>query len=116
MPEYQKWKQLIGNKKRRQILYLLRNMGVATQAQIQDEFRKRNVFPSWMAIHNHVKILEGNKMLVRTMHPPLMPERKQQGKIVKAKTSLYITYELTAEASMWLNALESKGKGMLEGS
>lgn len=107
MDEYRiKWKQLIANKKRRQILFLLRNMGVATQAQIQEEFRKRNMMVSWPSIHKHLAYLIESKMVKKIEFESMEKggEKKKEGK--------YKIMELTAEARLWLNNLESKGKDL----
>lgn len=100
-----KWKQLIANKKRRQILFLLRNMGVATQSQIQEEFRKRNMMVSWPSIHKHLAHLIESKMVKKTEFEPMEKgDKNKEGK--------YKIMELTAEARLWLNNLESKGKDL----
>lgn len=110
----QNWKMLIANKKRRKILYLLKNMGVATKAQIQEEFRKRNEFPSWSTIHGHVEKLLENGLVTKTTFPPETKggyyHNKKTGekKYVEYKESLYKVFELTSDAKIWLEQLEGK--------
>lgn len=100
-----KWKQLIANQKRRQILFLLRNMGVATQAQLEKEFEKRNMKVHWGSIHKHLGYLIDAKMVKKT-------EFESMEKGDKKKKGKYKIMELTAEARLWLNNLESKGKDL----
>ena len=108
------WKRLIGNTRRRKILYLLRSMGIATQAQIQDEFRKRQEFLSWSSVHQHIEKLEAAGLIVKEEHLPETEGRMRTNKTTKEKKwvkyteSKYKTFELTSDAKIWLNQLESK--------
>lgn len=58
--------------------------------------------------------------LIKKEYPPMSPQGVYKDKItgekriIKFKESLYKTFELTAEAKIWLNQLESKSIGVNE--